>query len=233
VDKFAPVVVLDGLTGAPMTGVKKIAAGGAHSLALKQDGSLWAWGDNSHGQLGNTQNTTGGLASARPVSITAITGKIVAIAAGGSHSLALTEDGTVWGWGYNEFGQLGDGTGTTRFTPAPSVLKGVVDIAAGLDHSVAIVADPFPGGTRYAWAMGYNYYGQLGNNSVTTSSVPVQVVYSSGVPMIAVQQITAIGHHNLAWLSDGSLWAWGENGYGQLGDLSTDSRSTPVRVTGF
>ena len=162
--------------------------GGDFSLALKSDGTVWAWGNNSKGQLGNNSF----VASSFPVQVVtlnestplagdtiAITG-IIAIAAGGSHALALKDDGTIYAWGYNEFGQLGDGTITsskvavTVVKPA-DLLAVPTAISAGLDHSVAII-----GGKVYAW--GYNYYGQLGNGAVLQSYTPVTTLQTSAEP---------------------------------------------------
>jgi alpha-tubulin suppressor-like RCC1 family protein len=104
-------VAVSGLT----SGVSAIAAGGDHSIALKSDGTVWAWGDNQLGQLGNGNN----IASNTPVQVSGLT-DVTAIAAGDNHSLALKDDGTVWAWGDNQFGQLGDGTNSTRNIPVQS-----------------------------------------------------------------------------------------------------------------
>ena len=144
------------------------------------------------------------------------------VVAGGWHSLGLTSYGTVWAWGRNTYGQLGDGSTTTRSTPVQvSGLSGVIAIAGGDIHSLALKSD----GTVWAW--GYNYYGQLGDGSTTTRSTPVQVSGLSGVIAIA-----GGGDHNLALKSDGTVWAWGDNTNGELGDGSTTTRSTPVQTLG-
>lgn len=216
-----------------LSGVTAIAAGAAFSLALK-DGNVWAWGSNTNGQLGNNSFVTSPL----PVQVVmlnestlelddtiAISG-ITAIAAGGSHALALKDDGTIYAWGYNEFGQLGDGTTTSSSIAVPVVRTGILGdataIAAGLDHSLAII-----GGSVYAW--GYNYYGQLGNDAALQSNTPVtslQIVQNQdGHFLSSVDDIIATGHHCIARDSSNNIWTWGNNTYGQLGDGTSVSRS--------
>ena len=204
-----------------LTGVVAIAAGRLHSMALTSDGKVWAWGDNADGELG-----TGGGFSSTPVQVMGLTG-VVAIAAGGFHSMALTSDGNVWAWGDNTYGGLGDGTTTNRTTPVQvSGLAGVVAIAAGYYHGLALKSD----GTVWAW--GENLYGQLGNGLTTNSSVPVPVSTSSG--LTGVVAIAAGGdgaYHSLAEKTDGTVWAWGHNAYGQLGNGSTADTNMPVQVS--
>jgi alpha-tubulin suppressor-like RCC1 family protein len=160
--------------------VRAIAAGGEHSLALKSDGTVVAWGDNSSGQLGNGTATTGSL----PVAVSGLSRVgVAAIAAGRDHSLALRSDGTVVAWGYNYSGQLGNGNTTESQVPVAVFGlsgAGVTAIAGGGDHSLALKSD----GTVVAW--GYNYSGQLGNNSAIDSHVPVSVVGLGGAGVTAI-----------------------------------------------
>ena len=145
-----------------------------------------------------------------------------AIAAGGDHSLMLRYDGTVWASGNNGYGQLGDGTTTTRSTPVQvSGLTNITAIAAGWYHSLALRSD----GTVWAW--GWNGAGQLGDGTTTDRSTPVQVSSLTNITAIA-----AGAAHSLAIKSDGTVWAWGNNGAGQLGDGTTTYRTTPVQVSG-
>ncbi|HYO56780.1 RCC1 domain-containing protein, partial [Archangium sp.] len=201
-----------------LTSAVSVAAGGDHSLALRHGGTVWAWGANSSGQLGNasiTQRTT-------PVQVSGLTG-VTAIAAGEGHSLAVRDDGTLWAWGENASGQLGDGSTTDRLSPVQvSGLTGVVAVAAGYDFSLALRND----GTVWGW--GDNVKGELGNGTTTASPTPVQVSGLTGVTAIAAG--TA---HALALKSDGTLWAWGYNDYSQLGDGTSISRLTPVQVSGL
>jgi len=218
-----------------LTDVAAIAAGFGHSLALKADGAVWAWGRNDQGQLGD--GTTGQRLT--PVQVRGPDGKdflanVAALAAGSSHSLALKADGTVWAWGSNFVGQLGDGTITQRLTPVQVRGPGGVDfltdvaaIAAGSRHSLALKAD----GT--AWAWGANNSGQLGDGTTTNRFTPVQVRGPGGVDFLTdVAAIAARQIHSLALKADGAVWAWGDNSSGQLGDGTTTNRVTPVQVLG-
>ncbi len=211
-----PVGVLD--LGGP---VRAIAAGGFHTLALLTDGTVIAWGNNASGQLGDGTI----INRMRPVAITGFNGTVVAIAAGGAHSLALLADGSLVGWGYNANGQLGDGTNTTKLVPTPVRDLGgpVVRIAAGGSHSLALLAD-----TRVqSW--GYNGMGQLGIGSTNGSLKPLTV----GLLGAGVKSIAAGKHHSLALQNDGSVKSWGDNTRGQLGNGNTTASTTPVSVSGL
>ncbi len=210
-----------------------MSIGGAHSVALDtaNGGNVWTWGLNSAGQLGDGTLVlkTSPVQVLTSVGGPALTG-ITAIAAGGKHTLALAADGTVWAWGYNATGQLGDGTVTNSTTPkqVPS-LTGVTAIAAGGDFSLALKSD----GTVLAW--GNNGKGQLGNNTFGASRVPVQVLmHATGTPptLTGIIAIAAGGSHALALKDDGTVYAWGYNEFGQLGDGTIISSSTAVAVDG-
>ncbi|RYZ43260.1 MAG: kelch-like protein [Myxococcaceae bacterium] len=201
-----------------LTGVVAVAAGKQHSMALKVDGTVWAWGGNDWGQLG----VGTGMWSTTPIAVPALTG-VAALAAGHGHTLALKQDGTVWAWGRNDYGQLGDGT--TTYRPIPSRLpglSGVVALIAGDHHALVMKQD----GTVWAW--GYNGWGQLGDGTTTHRLTPVQVTGLSGVAALVAGQ-----YHSLALKQDGTVWAWGRNFEGQLGDATATSRSTPVQVPGL
>ncbi len=202
-----------------LSGATAVAAGTNYSLALKNDGTVWAWGINDRGELGN--------GSAVPYSTTAVQvsnlSGVRAIAAGSKFALALKNDGAVWAWGANDLGQLGNATPTTSGTPVQvSSLSGVVAIAAGLEHGLAVKTD----GTVWAW--GANQDGELGNGtSGNTSSTPVQVSSLSGVTAVAAGQA-----YSLALKSDGTVWAWGRNPFGELGiGQSGGGSNTRVQVT--
>ncbi len=203
-----------------LSGVTAIAGGELHSLALKNDGTVWAWGNNEYGQLGNGTLYN---SSSTPAQVSGISG-ITAIAGGGEHSLALKNDGTVWAWGNNFAGELGNGTfnGSNSTAAQVSGLSGVTAIAGGFYHSLALKND----GTVSAW--GYNVDGELGNGSNTNSSTPVQVSGLSGVTAIA-----GGGNHSLAVKNGGTVWAWGYNYYGELGNNVAANSTTPVPVSGL
>ncbi|MCC6473301.1 MAG: Ig-like domain repeat protein, partial [Burkholderiales bacterium] len=188
-----------------LLGVIAIAAGTDTSYALKSDGTVWAWGYNGYGQLG--LGDTGNRLV--PTQITALSA-IGAIAAGERHAVALKSDGSsVWTWGYNADGELGDGTDAQRNTPVQVFgLGGVSQIAAGSYHTLALKND----GTVWAW--GYNNYGALGNTSTQSSSVPRQVLGLPGT----VNQLAGGDYSSFALKSDGTVWAWGYNANGRLGD---------------
>lgn len=213
-----------------LTGMTAVAAGGYHSLALKNDGTVKAWGHNNYGQLGNGV-TLPGSDSSSPVTVSSLT-NVKAIAAGGYHSLALKNDGTVWAWGFGLDGELGNGLHTTSSTPVKvSFPAGTVitAIAAGLYHSLAIKND----GTVWAW--GRNVNGQLGDGSTAQRNSPVQVHVITGIVAIAGggsddTQTYVGGSHSLALKSDGSVWAWGYNANGQLGDGTFQDSDVPVEV---
>ncbi|MFI1385845.1 RCC1 domain-containing protein [Embleya sp. NPDC020886] len=199
-----------------------IAAGGAHSLALLADGTVVAWGRNNYGQLGNGTNTD----SSVPVRVEGLN-KVAAIAAGLNHGIALREDGTVWAWGYNINGQLGDGTSASRNVPSPvSGLSGVVRIAAGGNHNLALVGAAGPHGSMMrAW--GHNASGQLGDGTTENRYTPVDTAIGTG----DISLIAAGATHSIAVTGgDNSLYAWGRNTSGQLGDGTTDNRNKPVPV---
>ena len=158
-----------------LNGVIAITARLHHSLALRSDGTVWAWGDNAYGQLGDgtTRNRS------MPVQVSGLSG-VIAVSAGGSRSLALRSDGTVWAWGYNSSGQLGDGTTTHRSMPVQvSGLSGVIAFAAGGEHSLALSSD------GSVWAWGNNSSGQLIDGTTTQRSTPARSGLSPAVGIAA------------------------------------------------
>lgn len=221
---LAPVQVT-GAAGTALTGITAIACGANHTAALKSDGSVWAWGANSAGQLGNGSAD----AAAHPYPSQAadsagagFLGNIAAIACGQDFTVALSSAGTVLAWGKNDHGQLGNNTTSDSSLPVSvGSLSGVVAIAAGAAHAAALKSD----GTVWAW--GVNDHGQLGNNSTTDSGLPVQV----NIPVGAVA-IACGAAHSLALMPDGTVWAWGDNTHGQLGNGTAAGSLTPVQVTG-
>jgi alpha-tubulin suppressor-like RCC1 family protein len=251
---------------ANMDDLSDIAAGMTHSLVATRWGSVFAWGDNYFGQVGdgttnnqrltptavNTLNRIYRVSANQdhsmalrdfdgtvwewgrslggpnwgpvPVQVTGLT-DMTAIAAGYGHGLALEPGGTVQAWGRNASGEVGNGTNVDQATPVQvSGLTDVSAIAAGTANSMALRSD----GTVWAW--GSNYDGQLGDGTMISRNVPVQV---TGLPSAATA-IATNSHHSLALLANGTVWAWGRNADGELGDGSTVyDRPTPGPVTGL
>jgi alpha-tubulin suppressor-like RCC1 family protein len=199
---------------------ESVAAGDSHNVAIKTDGSLWAWGFNQYGQCG--------LGYVTPVLVTApqrVGGENdwTSVSAGYDWSLAIKSDGSLWVWGRNLEGYLGLGdSGDETNRNVPTRLGAANDwaaVACGFSHSVAIKAD----GSLWAW--GANWGGQLGDGTYDQKESPVQV--GTGYAGAAV---AGGGCHTLAVKGDGSLWAWGNNESGEVGDGTREQRNAPVRI---
>jgi alpha-tubulin suppressor-like RCC1 family protein len=197
-----------------------VAAGSAHSIALKFDGTVWAWGSNAYGQLGNGNNTD----SSTPVQVKGLA-NVVAISAGFYHNLAVKADGTVWAWGDNADGQLGNGSTTNTNAPVQMVtavgppavfVTNAVAVAAGLNHSLVLT-------TGGIMAAGDNTFGQLGTGNFTSSHVAVA---STAIPA-TITTVVAGRNHSLALTNAGTVWAWGDDSVGQLGDGATTPQNAP------
>jgi alpha-tubulin suppressor-like RCC1 family protein len=199
------------------SGAARVEAGAYHTLILKGDRTVWAWGDNQRDQLGDESYPC--RTSPAPVPVPA---GIVEVAGGLYHSLALGGDGTLWAWGSNSYMELGDGTTVSRANPVVSGGNPPVAVSAGASHSVLVKRD----GT--AWSWGSNRSGQLGEGTAISRTTPIQVPGIVGATAAA-----AGGSHTLVLRSDGTVWAWGANDYGQLGDGSRAYRTTPVQVAGL
>ncbi|MGC5327451.1 Ig-like domain-containing protein [Brevibacillus sp. SYSU BS000544] len=196
-----------------------IKAGPTHSIARKWDGTVWTWGYNFVGQLGDGTTNS----SSSPVKVDGLS-KILKVAAGYMHSMALKEDGSVWAWGWNEYGQLGNGTNLNQTEPAKvQYLEDVVAIEGGYYHSIASTKD----GEVYTW--GRNDSWQLGPNTASTIILPYRV---EGIDKVA--DVGAGLNFSVALKKNGTVWTWGSNGDGQLGDGTYySSNGVPVQATGL
>ena len=201
-----------------------IATGWMHGLALDGGGRVWGWGLNDQGQLGDGSITSSGVVA--PVQVVNLD-RVIAIAGGAIHSLALRADGTVWAWGANQKGQLGDGSTVQHVIPKQVPTLGeVVAIAAGGEHSLALKVDS----TVLAW--GDNGVGQLGNDTTVDSPSPTTVLTEAGStePLRHVIAIDAYDAHSLAILADNQALAWGYNNSGRLCDGTEINRLTPIKM---
>ena len=194
---------------------KKIAAGLSHTIAIDENGNLWAWGANTYGQLGN--GTT--IDSALPVQISDGT-VFKEVSAGVQFSVALDQEGNIWTWGYNEDGQLGNGTNNNSTTPKKLTTSvKFKTISAGNWHVMAIDV------SGYLWTCGYNLQGQLGNDEVVSSNT-LQKIHAT----TTYKAIAAGGYHSMAIDTSGKLWAWGANRKGQLGNGANLISYDPVQI---
>jgi alpha-tubulin suppressor-like RCC1 family protein len=193
---------------------RQVSLGGAHSIALRNDGAIFAWGNNGFGQLGD--NTV--ISKSSPVLISNPFDSFTQVSAGRFHNVAIRSDGTLWGWGLNIDGRLGDNS---------TVNKSTITFISGDSWTAISAGNTFTLGLRgnsvYAW--GDNGSGQLGNSTIINTSSPVQVGSSS------YTQIRAGAFHSTAISSDGKLFTWGNNAYGQLGTSDFTPRSAPVQIT--
>jgi len=196
---------------------KAVSAGACHTTAIKNDGTLWAWGGNIYGRLVSSTTTGNGI----PVQENTKANDWKAIYAGGNHTAATKDDGTLWAWGQNVSGQLGYATTTDSSSPVQENTKANdwKTIYAGVTHTAAIKND----GTLWAW--GQNNFGQLGDGTTTQRSIPVQ----ENTRANNWKAVCAGYWHTAAIKEDGTLWAWGQNNFGQLGDGTTTQRSIPVQ----
>jgi alpha-tubulin suppressor-like RCC1 family protein len=213
----SPVSVVGGFTD-----WTQLSAGQYHSLGVRTNGTAWAWGSNERFKLGVNAATSTSFSS--PVSVVGGFTDWTQVSAGSTHSLGLRANGTIWAWGSNIAGNLGDGTVTSRTSPV-SVVGGFTDwtqVSAGGSHSLGLRAN----GT--AWAWGANQDGELGNNSTISTSSPIPVLggFTDWI------QIGGGSGRSLGIRANGTAWVWGSNFIGRLGDGTTTYRSLPVSVAG-
>lgn len=224
-DGFAVRAMNDAEVGTPapavvsrLSNIQSISAGGSRAFALDSAGTVWAWGDNQRGRLGDGST----YEHLTPVPIRGLP-RIVAIAAAETAAFALDGSGRVWAWGDNQSGQLGDGTQEDRYTPVMTTgLNSIKSIAAGHSSAFALGSD------GKVWAWGRNRQGQLGIGTQDDAAVPTVVAGLSNVISLAAGWAAAY-----AVIDDGSVWAWGDNGSGQLGDPSRADSLVPAPLPGF
>jgi len=199
----------------------KVSVGFSYSAAIKTDGTLWLWGRNSYGQIGD--NTT--IHRSSPVQTIAGGNNWNFVACGNYQTAAIKTDGTLWVWGRNNAGQLGDNTTTNRSSPVQTIATGNnwTKISCSKDQTAAIKSD----GTLWLW--GSNGNGELGDNTVISKSSPIQTI-TRGTNW---SQVTCGNQYTAATKTDGTLWLWGLNAGGKLGDNTTTSKSSPIQTTTF
>ena len=204
---------------AGLTGITQIAVSqnGGDLFAVGPGGGVWAVGHNADGQLGNGSTAD----DFSPAPVPGLTG-ITQVSAGAYDTVAVRSDGTAWAWGSNLYGELGDGTMTDRLAPRQvRGLSGITQVSAGTYYTVAVRSD----GTVWAW--GLNGNGELdGSANKTAHPTPEQVPGLSGITQVATD-----GFHTLALRSDGTVWSWGTNDHGEVGDGTTATRFSPVPLS--
>jgi hypothetical protein len=180
----------------------KVSAGSYHTCAIDTNGSLWCWGDNWYGQLGDGTNVGKDV----PVQVSGT--NWFSVSAGDGHTCGIKTDEILWCWGDNWYGQLGDGTNVGKNVPVEVSGTNWVSVSAGGEHTCGIKTN----GTLWCW--GRNNYGQLGDGTNVGKNAPVRV---SGTNWVSV---SAGKYHTCGVKTDGTIWCWGRNNYGQLGDGS-------------
>ena len=203
-----PVKVNNSSSTLPEKSVKYVALGTYHSAAITKYGSLYMWGYNNYGQLGNGSTTN----SYTPVKIME---NVAAVSLGDYHSAAITKDGSLYMWGENSDGQLGNGT-TNNLTRPQRIAVNVQSVELYGSYTTAISKD----GGLYTW--GYNLNGRLGNGTTTNSYTPIKIM--SNVVS------SAGGSHTIALKKDGTVYTWGTNVYGQLGNGNNSNQTSPVAI---
>lgn len=214
-----------------------VSAGGAHSCGMTSTGTLYCWGSNSHGQLGD------GTTTDRSTPVPVGGGLTFSYAStGGSHTCGVTPAGDAYCWGLNDHGQLGDGTTADRTSPVlvagglrfGGLAPGLPVLSAGASHTCGLV--PNPSGEPFAYCWGLNDHGQLGDgtrNNQRTSPAPVAAAAGYGLGPLQIDAVSAGGSHSCGLNYDtGVDVCWGANSYGQLDDGTTTDRASPIRIRG-
>lgn len=227
-----PVSVVDGAVSFTGRTVTNISAGREHTIAVVANSKIFTWGDNGSGQLGNGTNTDSNV-PVQVVNTGVLSGKtILKVYAGDSYSAALDSDGKVYTWGYNAYGQLGNGITFTDSNVPVAVIDGdinftskeITSLALGSTHVIALDSD----GKVYSW--GDNISGQLGNGTTTDSNIPVAVNMSGVLAGKTIIAVSAGSSHAIALSSEGKVYTWGLNDNGQLGNGNIVNSNVPVEV---
>jgi alpha-tubulin suppressor-like RCC1 family protein len=199
------------------TNWKQVACGQYHTAAIKTDGTLWLWGYNGGGRLGDNTEVD----KSSPVQTVAAGTYWKQVSCGFTHTAAIKTDGSLWLWGANAVGNLGDNTITPKSSPIQTISGGTnwKQVACGNYVTAAIKTD----GSLWLWGLADQ--GQLGNNSIADKSSPVQTV-SGGTNWKQV----SLGYHTAAIKTDGTLWLWGGGGIGELGNNDILNKSSPVQT---
>jgi len=195
-----------------------VSVGYRHAASVKTDGTLWLWGSNSYGRLGDNTITN----ESSPIQTITGGSNWSKVSCVFHHTAAIKTDGTLWTWGRNSYGNLGDNTITHRSSPIQTITLGTTwsSVACGGNHTAAIKTD----GTLWTW--GRNSYGNLGVNTITHRSSPIQTI-TLGTTWSSV----STGLNSTAAIkTDGTLWMWGRNSYGLLGDNTITNRSSPIQT---
>jgi alpha-tubulin suppressor-like RCC1 family protein len=217
--RLSPVKIMDD--------VISVSTKSGHAMAIKTDGSLWVWGSNDRGQIGDGSiNVWDGnrlVENNYRSSPVKIMDNVASISAGYLHSMAVKNDGSLWAWGLNNHGQLGDGTMTSRLSPV-KIMDNVASVSAGFFYTFAIKTD----GTLWAWGSG----NMLGDGNWENRLSPVKIM--DNVASVSAGGNIRDGGHSAAIKTDGTLWAWGSNSHGQIGNGSggdyADRRPSPVKI---
>jgi alpha-tubulin suppressor-like RCC1 family protein len=210
VSKSSPVTTVGGGTN-----WKQVACGDDHTAALKTDGTLWVWGDNNYQQLGD--GTAGSVDKSSPVTTAGGGTNWKQVSCGSRYTIALKTNGTLWGWGFNPDGGVNTGSPTSLGVNFGSNWK---QVACGNSHTAAIKTD----GTLWTW--GNNASGQLGDGTQISRSTSPVTTLGGGTNW---KQVVCGSQNTAAIKTDGSLWNWGSNNYGQLGSYQVSVfKSSPV-----
>ena len=215
VNKSSPVTTVAGGTN-----WKQVACGSYHFAAIKTDGTLWTWGVNNYGSVGDGTTT---VRKSSPGTVSGGGTNWKQVSCSNYHTAAIKTDGTLWTWGWGDFGQLGDGTQSSRLSPVTTAGgTNWKQVSCGYNYCAAVNVN----GTLWTW--GDNYAGKLGDGTTSLRSSPVTVA-GGGTNW---KQVSCGNYHTAAIKTDGTLWTWGYNSYGELGDGTTSSRRSPVTTAG-